>query len=440
MLYSPRSGAPSLLAVVLAGGRGSRLHDLTDNQPKPALPFGTSGRLIDFTLANIVHSGLKRAFVLTQYLPDRLHDHLDQRWRAIQESHGLALEIIDGSDKGMFNGTADAVAKASAQINLHAPTHVVILAGDHLYQMDYSRFVARHIETGAQVTVGAVQVLIEDAHEFGVMSVDADGRITDFLEKPCNPSAMDAKPGVVLASMGIYVFEWAHLRHLLKTLSPQQAELDFGKHVLPRLVQTGTAYAYALPGRGQAAPLWRDLGTLDAYHAIHADLECGKVPLDPTWPLLVGRSRPPALRSAFFSSGIDHPPAIAEVWTGCSVGEGARIGLRCQLKRVVILPGALVGDDVRIDNAIITSDAVVPDGFDLAAALDGAEGWCTTSEGGIRVISARALTRLAELRPDGWRRWTPESSIASRSHFLAGRSAVSRHSKIAEQRTHPEDE
>lgn len=438
MFYSPTSGAPSILAVVLAGGRGSRLYDLTDTQPKPALPVGTRGRLIDFTLANIIHSGIKRSLVLTQYLPHRLRDHLDQRWRPVQDSHGLALDVIDGADKGMFNGTADAVAKVIAEIDFEAPSHVVILAGDHLYQMDYSRFVARHIETGAQVTVGAVQVPIEDAHEFGVMSVEADGRITNFLEKPSNPSSMDGKPGFVLASMGIYVFEWAHLRTLLKKSSAREAELDFGRHVLPRLVQTETAYAYALPGRGQAAPLWRDLGTLDAYHAIHADLERGKIPLDPTWPLLVGRSRPPALRSAFFSSGTDHTPGISPVWTGCSVGEGAQIGSRCQLKSVVILPGAVVGGDVSIENAIIASDAVVPDGFDLAATIDDAEGWCTISEGGIRVISARALARLAALRPDRFSRRPSPNPL--QSYGTARRGSVSAHSKVAERSAYQEDE
>ena len=435
MFHSPQMGAPSVLAVVLAGGRGSRLYDLTDNQPKPALPVGTSGRLIDFTLANIVHSGIKRALVLTQYLPEHLHHHLEQRWRPIRETHGVTLDVIDGSSKGLFNGTADAVAKVVQDIDRTAPRHVVILAGDHLYQMDYSRFVARHVESGAQVTVGAVQVPVEEAHEFGVMALAPDGRIMEFLEKPTNPKSMAGKLGFALASMGIYVFEWALLRALLTELTSREPELDFGKHVLPRLVQAGTAFAYELPARGQAAPLWRDLGTLDAYHAIHADLEQGKVPLDPAWPLLVGRSRPPVLRSAFFPSPTD-AQSMSAVWTGCSIGEGARVGSRCQLKRVVILPGARVGDNVRIADAIIASDAVVPDDFDLEVALDRSDGWCTISEGGVRVISARALTKLAQHDPE----YSAIRASARRPQAGSWRSPGGVTSKIAEQRRYLEDE
>ena len=435
MFHSPKMGAPSVLAVVLAGGRGSRLFDLTDNQPKPALPVGTSGRLIDFTLANIVHSGIKRALVLTQYLPEHLHRHLDQRWRPIRETHGLTLDVIDGSDKGLFNGTADAVAKVVQDVDQAAPSHVVILAGDHLYQMDYSRFVARHVESGAQVTVGAVQVPIEEAREFGVMALAANGRIMEFLEKPANPKSMAGKPGFALASMGIYVFEWALLRTLLKGLMSHEPELDFGRHVLPRLVQAGTAFAYELPARGQAAPLWRDLGTLDAYHAIHADLEQGKVPLDPAWPLLVGRSRPPALRSALFTIPND-AQGVSPVWTGCAIGEGARVGSHCALKRVVILPGAYVGNDVRITDAIITSDAVVPDGFNLEAALDLSDGWCTISEGGVRVISARALTKLAQHDPE----YRAVRASAPRPQAGAWRGPSGANSKVAERRRYLEDE
>ena len=435
MFNSPQMGATSVLAVVLAGGRGSRLYDLTDAQPKPALPVGTSGRLIDFTLANIVHSGIKRALVLTQYSPELLHDHLDQRWQPIRDTHALTLDVIDGSNKGLFNGTADAVAKVVQDIDRAAPSHVVILAGDHLYQMDYSRFVARHVESGAQVTVGAVQVPIDEAREFGVMALAPNGRIMEFLEKPANPKSMAGKPGFALASMGIYVFEWALLRTLLNGLSSLEPELDFGKHVLPRLVQAGTAFAYELPGRGQAAPLWRDLGTLDAYHAIHADLEQGKVPLDPTWPLLVGRSRPPALRSAFFSSPND-AQSMSPIWTGCAIGEGARVGSRCHLKRVVILPGAWVGDDVRMTDAIITSDAVVPDGFDLEAALDRSDDWCTISEGRVRVISARALTKLAQRDPE----YIAVRASAPRSPSGSWRGPAGITSKVAERRRYLEDE
>jgi len=384
-----RPAASNTLSIILAGGRGSRLHDLTDSQAKPALPIGPSARLIDFTLANVANSGMKRAMVLSQYAPDSLHRHLETRWPQSGKAMPLVIEIADGGTFGGFHGTADAIAKVIDEIDRHKPRHVLILAGDHLYQMDYHPFVERHQRSGAQVTVGAIHVPLAAAREFGVMTLDAQGRIVAFAEKPACPAQALDRPGFSLASMGIYVFDWSFLRALLSEMVLDNAELDFGKHVLPVLVAGGQAYAYALPGRAAADPLWRDLGTLDAYHGVHAELRDGRIALDPAWPITVR----PGERARDLRSLLHGRPHL----TRCSVGEGARIGERSVLDDVVVLPGARIGRDVCLSRAIVAGDAVIPDGFDLDRALAIDRRWCTISAGGIPLISARALESFAAL-------------------------------------------
>jgi len=360
----------NVLAIVLAGGRGSRLHDLTDHEAKPALPIGPHARLIDFTLANVVNSGFGEAMVLTQYQPDTLHRHLLESWQA--ETAQADISILDGADYGPYEGTAAAVSCVIDEIDLIAPRHVVVLAGDHLYQMDYRPFVDRHIATGAEVTLGVVHVPQDQATGLGVLEVDSAYRITAFVEKPFIAPPAPDRPGFALASMGIYVFAWPLLRDLLKEIEGTVADLDFGRHIVPALVSCGTAFAYALPGRQGREPLWRDLGTLDAYHGVQRQLLDGSLPLDPAWPL-------------------EHP-----VLHG--LGDRRAIGFGSILRNVVLLPGARIGRAVKISNAIVLADAVVPDGFDLDAELAEHGKWCAISEGGIRVISTRALQRLDSRR------------------------------------------
>lgn len=367
-----------VLSIVLAGGKGSRLHDLTNDEAKPAIPIGPDLRLIDFTLANVVNSGLRKAMVLTQHAPATLHDHLARAWHS--DRSPCAFTVLDGAEHGPFAGTAHAVASVMDEIDREAPDHVVVLAGDHLYQMDYRPLIERHVERAASVTVGVVHVPVAQASEFGILAADADGRITAFVEKPrIAPQAQD-RPGHALASMGIYVFEWKALRTLLVEMAESVGDLDFGKHIVPRLVAADEAYAYALPGRTGAEPLWQDLGTLDAYHAVQMQLTAGSLALDPEWPALA-------------SDGRRDGPVSA-------------VGAGTFLRNVVVLPGARIGQWVTMSDAIVTGDAIVPDGFDLDASLAEFGAWCTVSAGGIRLVSAPALADLAMLQSRSVR--TPE--------------------------------
>lgn len=370
---APAKVVPSpsgVLSIVLAGGKGSRLHDLTNDEAKPAIPIGADFRLIDFTLANVVNSGLHKAMVLTQHAPATLHDHLEQVWHSGHSD--CAFKVLDGAERGPFAGTAHAVFSVMDEIDSEAPDHVVVLAGDHLYQMDYRPLIACHLDRGASVTVGVVHVPVAQASEFGILAADPSGRITAFVEKPrIAPRTLD-RPGHALASMGIYVFEWKALRALLVEMAETVADLDFGSHIVPRLVAADEAYAYALPGRAGSEPLWQDLGTLDAYHAVQMQLAAGSLALDPEWP--------------------------APASSGHRNGAPPTVGAGTILRNVVVLPGARIGQWVTISDAIVTADAILPDGFDLGALLAQYEGWCTISSGGIRVVSARALADLALLQ------------------------------------------
>jgi glucose-1-phosphate adenylyltransferase len=397
MDQSSHAASCNALSVILAGGRGSRLYDLTDHESKPALPIGPQARLIDFTLANVVNSGIDQALLLTQYEPESLHRHLHGVWGPIASQKKVSIGVMPGEEFGPYLGTAHAVSRAIEEIDRIAPRHVVILAGDHLYQMDYRPFIQQHERTRAQVTVGVVHVPVRDALEFGVMTVDAQSRIIAFAEKPAIPTEALDRPGYALASMGIYVFDWDLLRGLLVALVDDHEDLDFGKHIIPFLVREGHAHAYALPSMGSATePFWKDLGTLDAYHGIHGALIRGDVTFAPNWPLLIETPTAPAAKA---DGALTSPAALIEATDiySCSIAEGAFIGARSVLRNSVVLPGAKIGRNVVIENAIITSDAVIRDGFNLAHALQFGTDWCTTSHGRIRVISARALKALDRL-------------------------------------------
>lgn len=362
----PRS-SDAVLSIVLAGGQGCRLHDLTREDAKPALPIGPGARLIDFTLANVVNSGIHSSLVLTQHAPQSLQDHVERCW--VSDDAGCSFAVLDGADHGPFTGTADAVVKIIAQVDLRSPRHVVVLAGDHLYQMDYRPFLDRHLACDADVTVGVVHVPLAQASGFGVLAADLDFRITEFAEKPERPPEALDRPGHALASMGIYVFAWPALRRMLLDMAGTVSELDFGRHVIPAFVAKGTAVAYALPARDDREPMWQDLGTLDAYHGVQRRLVEGALVLDPSWPIVYQGEAGTAERSA--------------------------VGLGATLRNVVVMPGGLIGREAMLSDAIVMGDAVVPDGFDLDDTIAHYGLWCTTSAAGIRVISARALAKLA---------------------------------------------
>jgi len=296
------------MAYVLAGGRGSRLMELTDRRAKPAVYFGGKSRIIDFSLSNALNSGIRRLAVATQYKAHSLIRHMQRGWNFLRTERNESFDILPASQRvsedKWYMGTADAVFQNIDIIDGYGPEYLLILAGDHVYKMDYERMLVQHVNSGADVTVGCVEVPLEDAKGFGIMHVGADGRILDFFEKPPQPPEMPDKPGWALASMGIYVFKRTFLNEQLRRdAAAPDSSRDFGKDIIPYLVKHGKAVAHrftesCVRGRAENEVYWRDVGTIDAYWEANIDLT-DVVPqldiFDKEWPIWTyGEITPPA--------------------------------------------------------------------------------------------------------------------------------------------------
>jgi len=272
--------ARSSMAFVLAGGRGSRLMELTDRRAKPAVFFGGKSRIIDFALSNALNSGIRRICVATQYKAHSLIRHMQQGWNFLRAERNEGFDILPASQRisedKWYLGTADAVTQNIDIIQSYAPEFIVVLAGDHVYKMDYEPMLLQHVESNADVTVGCVEVLRRDASAFGVVKADNARRIVDFLEKPANPPGMPGAPDKAFASMGIYVFRARFLCEVLRADADDlRSTHDFGKDIIPMLVRTGKAVAHPFSEscvRSNAEPYWRDVGTIDAFWEANIDL------------------------------------------------------------------------------------------------------------------------------------------------------------------------
>ncbi|MDO5706456.1 MAG: glucose-1-phosphate adenylyltransferase, partial [Paracoccus sp. (in: a-proteobacteria)] len=295
------------MAFVLAGGRGSRLHELTDRRVKPAVYFGGKTRIIDFALSNAMNSGIRKMAVATQYKAHSLIRHLQRGWTIFRAERNEFLDILPASQRvsedHWYRGTADAVTQNIDIIDSYDVDHIVILAGDHIYKMDYSIMLQEHVESGADVTVGCLTVPRTEATAFGVMAVNDAGRITSFLEKPADPPPMPGNPAMSLASMGIYVFNWKFLRDLLmRDADDAQSSHDFGNDLIPHIVKHGKAMAHRFDAscvRADGAPVyWKDVGTVDAFWQANIDLTDFTPELnlwDTDWPIWTySESVPPA--------------------------------------------------------------------------------------------------------------------------------------------------
>ena len=274
--------AREAMAYVLAGGRGSRLKELTDNRAKPAVYFGGMARIIDFALSNAINSGIRRIGVATQYKAHSLIRHMQRAWNFMRPERNESFDILPASQRISemlwYEGTADAVYQNIDIIESYAPRYMVILAGDHIYKMDYEKMLRQHVNSGADVTIGCLVVPSKDAREFGVMAVDAADTITSFVEKPAHPPEMPDKPGYSLASMGIYVFDTKFLfEQLRRDADTPDSSRDFGKDIIPYVVEHGKAVAHrftdsCVRAAEQIEEYWRDVGTLDAYFEANLDL------------------------------------------------------------------------------------------------------------------------------------------------------------------------
>lgn len=404
-----RSGpvTPQVCAVVLAGGRGERLGALTDRRCKPSLPFAGQLRVIDFTIDNCLNSGIDRILVLAQYQADSLLAHLARPRRV--GGTGSALEVAVGGPQapgGPFVGTADAVHRHLDRLRATGARQVLVLAGDHVYRMDYTRMLAEHRRSAAAASVACIEVPRAQASAFGIVGADANGRVIDFVEKPDRPPAMPGRPDRSLASMGVYVFDVDVLAAALRAdaLDPCSAH-DFGHSILPALVARGLVHAHRFAsscvGAPDDPPYWRDVGTIDAYWDAHMDL-AGERPLldlhDAAWPIL-GASAAASARDG--DPGASAAPRVVNgaCLRASVLSPGVRVLPGCDLESTLLLPGVRLGHGVVLRRTVVDQDCVLPDGLQVGLDSVADRERFHVTAGGVTLVTAAALAALRSRGP-----------------------------------------
>ncbi len=394
-----------VLVIVLAGGAGERLAPLTRDRAKPAVYFGGPYRIIDFVLSNCINSGLRHIFIATQYKSLSLSRHIRQGWTIVSEELGEFIEILPPQKRvgeQWYQGTADAVYQNLYSIVREQPKYVVVLAGDHVYKMDYQKMLRFHLDQAADVTLAAIEVPIEDGKRFGIVAVDETDRVTGFLEKPRNPPGMPGQPNMALASMGIYVFDSEVLIKALKAdAANPDSHHDFGKNIIPALIGEGRTYAYPFYDENKkTAKYWRDIGTLDAYYEAQMDL-CHVNPefnmYDPEWPLRTYMPQAPPAKFVFAEEGRRGEAQDSLISQGCIVSgsrirgsilcPNVRVHSFCTIDDAILMPGVRVGRHARIRGAIVDRDVDIPRGATIGYNADEDKRRHTVSEGGVVVVA-----------------------------------------------------
>ena len=390
------------LALILAGGQGSRLHELTEWRAKPAVPFGGKFRIIDFALSNCINSGIRRVGVATQYKAHSLVRHINRGWSGFKAEFGEFVEILPASkrvDEGWYKGTADAVFQNLDIIRTHSPKFVLVLGGDHIYKMDYGPLVSAHDQRKADMTLCCVEVSVEEAAgSFGVVKVDESGRVLEFQEKPAVPAEIPGKPGRVLASMGNYVFNTDFLyAQLIADADQEGSSHDFGKDILPRIVNDCTVYAFRLgDDQPSGQPYWRDVGTLDAFWEANMELVDFEPELDlydKHWPIYTYQMQLP---SAKFVHDTEERRGMALnciVSGGCIISGGVvsrsllfsnvQVRSYSNIEDSVIMPDVIVGRNCKIKRAIIDTGTILEEGTEVGInpEEDRARGFRITDSG-----------------------------------------------------------
>ena len=405
------------MAFVLAGGRGSRLKELTNNRVKPAVPFGGKARIIDFALSNAVNSGVRKIAVATQYKAHSLIRHTQRGWNFFRAERNEFLDVLPASQRdgteNWYKGTADAVTQNIDIVDSYNVDYVIILAGDHIYKMDYEIMLRQHFESQANVTVGCLTVPRADAAAFGVMATDQDGRITSFLEKPADPPATPEDPNVSLASMGIYVFNWPYLRALLQkdALDPNSSN-DFGNDLIPHIVETGKAMAHRFDEscvRADGSPAyWKDVGTVDAFWEAHIDMTSFTPELDlwdETWPIWTYNESVPPAKFIHNENG-RRGMAISSMIAGGCIISGTEVrnsvlftnvhtNSYAVLDHAVVLPEVVVNRSAVLRNVVIDRGVVIPEGLTVGEDREQDAKWFRVTDKGITLITQDMLDKRA---------------------------------------------
>ena len=399
------------LALVLAGGRGTRLKNLTTWRVKPAVPFGGKFRIIDFALSNCINSGLRRIAVLTQYKSHSLIRHITHGWAFLHTELGEFIDVMPAQQRitdDWYSGTADAVYQNLDILRRHAPEYVLILAGDHIYKMDYGLMLGFHRSHDADVTVGCIAVPRAEATRFGVMAVDENRRVTRFDEKPAEPAPIPGRPDRALASMGIYLFNADFLfEQLVHDADAPASTHDFGRDLLPALIETHRVLAYPFRNAGADAEktvYWRDVGTVDSYWQANMELVQVEPELDlydREWPIRsTPRQHPPA-KFVFNDAGrrgmaVDSMVSMGCIVSGAYVEESllfhnVRVEEQAVLKRAVVLPDVTVGPGARITRAVLDKRCRIPAGMVIGEDPDADRARFHVSDGGVVLVTPEML-------------------------------------------------
>ncbi len=415
-----RRGQPlarDAMAYVLAGGRGSRLMELTDTRAKPAVYFGGKARIIDFALSNAINSGIRRIGVATQYKAHSLIRHLQSGWNFLRSERNESFDILPASQRisefQWYEGTADAVYQNIDIIESHAPEYMVILAGDHIYKMDYELILQQHCETGADVTIACLEVPRMEAVGFGVMAVDEHDNVTAFVEKPADPPAIPGNADIALASMGIYVFHTKLLfDELRRDAETPGSSRDFGKDIIPYLVKHGKAVAHrfsdsCVRSGTEIEAYWRDVGTVDAYWEANIDLTdvVPKLDLyDRSWPLWTYSEVTPPAKFVHAEDG-RRGEAVSSLVSGDCIISGSSIhrsliftGTRAHsysmLDQAVILPHCVIGRGARLSKVVVDRGVEIPDGLVVGedAELDAQR--FRRTDNGVVLVTKSMIDRL----------------------------------------------
>jgi glucose-1-phosphate adenylyltransferase len=411
-----------VVTLILAGGKGTRLEPLTRDRAKPAVPFGGLYRIIDFTLSNCINSNLRRILVLTQYKARSLDRHISAGWSFLPRELDEYVEVLPPQqriDENWYKGTADAIYQNIYTIEKTDPRYVLILAGDHIYKMDYSDMIRTHIERGADLTIGCINAPRKTASSFGIIDVDDNDRVLSFLEKPADPPPLPDSPDESLVSMGIYVFTARLMYDLLcEDATRTDSYHDFGRSIIPGMLDTHRVYAYRFRDKNRkAVPYWRDVGTLDAYYQANMDL----IEVDPVlnlydqeWPIRTFQPQLPPPKFVFSEDthrgsarrGEAHDSMVCQ---GCIISGGrvlrsvlsprVRINSYAQVESSILFEGVNVGRHCRIRRAIIDKDVVIPPhstiGYDLEQ--DRQRGFQISEQGVIVIAKAELPETFSEL-------------------------------------------
>jgi glucose-1-phosphate adenylyltransferase len=403
----------STYAMILAGGRGTRLHQLTDWRAKPAVPFGGKFRIIDFVLSNCVNSGIRRIGVATQYKSHSLIQHIQRGWSFLNGQFGEFIDVLPAQqriEEMWYRGTADAVFQNLDIMRDTNPDYVLILAGDHVYKMDYGKLLATHVEKQADMTVACIEVPIKDATGFGVMGVDTESRVVNFHEKPDHPTPIPGNPNLALASMGVYVFNTRFLyEQLVRDADDKNSSHDFGKDIIPHLVSAryrvfAQSFEDSCVNLNGEVPYWRDVGTIDAYW--EANMELTKVTpalnmYDQEWPIWTYQEQLPPAKFVFDDSTRRGMAVDSLVSGGCIISgayvrnsllfSNVHIHSYSNVEDSVILPNVKVSRNVTLKRVVVDKNCVIPEGMTAGVNREEDARRFFVSDNGITLITPDML-------------------------------------------------